>query len=134
MVYNLVSAGGGGAAKIGETFTLESGLSLNVTAPQKYTTGDTSVLGPGEQAYQVIVAVNNGSDEVVALPDVTISAVVNGSAAEAIYPDGPLTQAVEPGVQMNVPFRFKVKDGTTGALQISVRATSRKPVYFTGTI
>ena len=134
VIYNLVSASGGGAAKMGETFTHDSGLSLGVTGLQQYRTADRSAVGPGEQAYQVVVAVNNKTSDVIPASAVAISVMVNGAPAAAVPLDGPLNQDVEPGVQLNIPYRFKVRSGTTGAVQVSVETPSEKPVYFTGTL
>ena len=134
VVYNLVAASGGGSAPMGKTFTHDSGLTLGVNGLQRYATADRSAVAPGEQAYQVVVAVNNKTSDVIPASAVAVSALVNGAPAAVVPLDRPLDQDVAPGVQLNIPFRFKVKSGTTGAVQISVETPSEKPVYFTGTL
>lgn len=133
LVHQLVW-GGSVTTKIGETYTPTDGAALNVGTPQKYAPAGVPPAPAGEQIYQVIVTVNNPTDEKISTSDVVITATVDGTEAPAVYPDGPITQDIEPGVQLNVPFRFTVKDGVSGPLQVTVNEPGGKVVYFNGTI
>ena len=98
-----------------------------------YTADDTSPVAAGEKLYQVVVAVNNPTDKVISSSEFTITATVDGVPVEAVHSTGgPIDQPIQPNVQLNVPFLFKVKDGTTGRLQITVRSGDREPMYFNG--
>ena len=124
----------GGTVNVGETFTHKSGLVVNVSAPQEFTPSDPAALPVGEHAYQVIVAVRNGTTESIPLSSLEISATVDSTPARALAPDGPLTQVIPLGMQLNLPFRFTVGDGTARPLQISVRDAHDAAVHFNGTI
>jgi hypothetical protein len=104
-----------------------------VSAPQQYTAGGPQA-ATDERIYQVIVAVNNPTSQALSTSDVAITATVNGNAVEAVPLDEPIVQNIEPNMQLNVPFRFRVKNGTTGPLQVTVQNGTGKPVYFTSTI
>jgi hypothetical protein len=134
LVYLLVDASRG-TADIGQTLTEKSGVELNVSTPQAYTVEGAPPVAAGEKLYQVVVAVNNPSDKVMSSSDFTVTATVNGVAAEAVPPTGgPTNQLIEPNVQLNIPFVFKVKEGMRGPLQITVQSGDRKPMYFNGTV
>jgi hypothetical protein len=125
----------GDTADIGETLTEKSGVELNVSSPEMYTADDTSPVTAGEKLYHVVVAVNNPTDKVISSSEFTITATVDRVPVEAVHPTGgPINQPIQPNVQLNVPFLFKVKDGTTGRLQITVRSGDREPVYFNGRV
>jgi hypothetical protein len=133
-MYQLVDAASR-RADVGETLTERSGVELTVTSPQTYTADGAPLVAAGEKLHQVVVAVNNPTDKVMSSSDFTITATVDGMAVEPVYPtSGPTEQLIEPNVQLNLPFLFKVKDGTTGPLQITVRSSDREPVYFNGTV
>jgi hypothetical protein len=134
LTYNLVDAASR-RAEVGETLIERSGVELTVTSPQTYTADGAPVVAAGEKLYQVVVAVHNPTDKVLSSSDFTITATVDGMAVEPVYPTGgPTEQLIEPNVQLNVPFLFKVKDGTTGPLQVTVRSSDREPVYFNGAV
>ena len=98
-----------------------------------YTADDTSPVADGERLYQVVVAVNNPTDKVMSSSEFTITATVDGVPVKAVHPTGgPVNQLIPPNVQLNIPFLFKVKDGTAGHLQITVQSGDREPVYFNG--
>jgi hypothetical protein len=78
--------------------------------------------------------VNNPTDEVMTSSAVNITATVNGVAVQPYSPDGQIIQNIEPKMQLNIPFRFTVKNGTTGPLKVTVQYADRRPVYFTGTV
>jgi hypothetical protein len=42
------------------------------------------------------------------------------------------TQYIAVGQQLNAPFVFQVRKGTTGSLQVAVTDTFNEPVFFTG--
>lgn len=133
LIYNLVG-GGSGAAAVGATVTDRTGVGLTVSAPQQDASADVPPVTAGEQIYQVIVAVNNPTDAVLSSSDVSITAMVNGAAAEAVYPQGRIVQKIESNMQLNIPFWFKVKDGTTGDLLITVQKGVEEPTYFKGSL
>jgi hypothetical protein len=134
LMYQLVDAASR-RADLGETLIERSGVELTVTSPQTYNADGAPLVAAGERLHQVVVAVNNPTDKVMSSSDFTITATVDGMAVEPVYPTGgPTEQLIEPNVQLNVPFLFKVKDGTTGPLQITVRSSDREPVYFNGTL
>ena len=120
-------------ADIGETLTEKSGVELNVSSPAMYTADDTSPVAAGEKIYQVVVAVNNPTDKVMSSSEFTVTATVDGVPVEPVQPaSGPVNQPIPPNVQLNIPFLFAVKDGTSGRLQITVSSGDREPVHFNG--
>lgn len=121
----------GGTVAIGEQFTYASGLA--VAAPTPYEADNEFIIGAGEQGYETQVTVTNGTDQPVGAALVTINATVNNSPATQVFDESFLpTQDIAPGQTLIVPFRFKVAEGTTGALQIAVAAAFNEPVFFTG--
>jgi hypothetical protein len=61
-------AGRGGTVQIGATFTDESGLGLTVSNARMYYVDNESIVGPDEQAYEVVVTVVNGTTNRSARP------------------------------------------------------------------
>lgn len=81
------------------------------------------------------MTIRNGTDEPVDAILITMNGTVNNAPAERVFDDSFLpTQDIAAGPQLKVPFRFKVKRGTTGPLQIAVTDTFDEPVFFTGTL
>jgi hypothetical protein len=120
---------------IGKTLTEKSGVDLNVSQPEAYTADGVAPIAAGEKLYQVVVAVNNPTDQVISSSEFIIAATVDGVPVEAVLPaGGPIDQPIQPNVQLNVPFLFKVKDGSTGRLEITVHRGDREPVYFNGSM
>lgn len=134
LVYFLVDAGRG-TADVGQTLTEKSGVELTVSTPQTYAVNDAPPVAAGEKLSHVIIAVNNPTDKVMSSSDFTITATVDDVAVEAVPPaDGPINQLIEPNVQLNIPFVFKIKEGMHGRLQITVQSGDRTPMYFNGTV
>ena len=99
-----------------------------------YTADDTSPVADGEKLYQVVVAVNNPTDKVMSSSEFTITATVDGVPVEAVHPTGgPIDQPIQPNVQLNIPFLFKVKDGTSGQLRSPCAAVTASPCTSTAT-
>lgn len=123
----------GGTVKIGETFTYASGLAITVSAPEKYTSSNEFVVSPGNDAYEVTVTINNGTPSPVGAVLISTNATVAGAPAQQVFDENfwP-NQDIAPGQQLNAPFRFQVKKGTTGAVQIAVTDSFNEPVFFTG--
>ena len=122
-------------ADVGETLVEGPGVQLNVSTPVVSTADGAAPVAVGERVYQVVVAVNNPTDKAISSSDFTITATVDGVPVEAVQPaGGPVDQLIEPNVQLNIPFLFKVKDGMTGPLQVTVRGGDREPVYFNGAV
>lgn len=123
----------GGTVQIGETFTYASGLSLTVSAPAPYDADNEFIIGEGEQGYEVSVTIVNGTAQPVGASLILTNATVNNAPATQVFDDSSFaTQQIAPGQQLVVPFRFKVADGTTGALQVAVTDSFNEPVFFTG--
>jgi len=123
----------GGTVTIGETFTYDSGLAITTAAPTPYDAGNEFIVAPGEQAYEVLVTVTNGTPNPVGATLITTNATVNNMPAAQVF-DGAVfpTQDIAPGQALTIPFRFKVPAGTTGPLQIAVTGAFNEPVFFTG--
>jgi hypothetical protein len=125
----------GGTVPIGQTFTYKSGLALTVSDVSSYKSSNQFIVTKNESAYQGTVTVVNGTKDPVGAALLTINVTAGSTPAERIFEDAPLpTQDIAPGQQLQVPFQFKVKKGTTGPLQISVTAALNEPVFFTGTL
>jgi hypothetical protein len=123
----------GGTVALGQTFTYKSGLALSASAPQPYRSDNQFTIATGEAGYETSVTVVNGTKNAVGATLITMNATVNNAPVERIY-DGVAfpTQDIAPGQQLVIPFRFKVKKGTKGSLQIAVTDTFNEPVFFTG--
>jgi hypothetical protein len=125
----------GGTVQIGETFTYASGLAITVAQPEPYDAGNEFIVGDNEAGYEATVTVVNGTKDPVGASLITINATVNNGPAQQIFTDNALpTQQIAPGQRLEIPFRFKVAEGTTGQLQIAVTDTFNEPVFFTGTL
>lgn len=123
----------GGTVAIGETYTYQGGLALSVAAPTPYDADNEFIVGPGEQGYEATVTVTNGTDAPIGAALVTINATVNNAPATQVFDEATLTtQDIAPGQTLQIPFRFKVAEGTTGVLQIAVAGALNEPVFFTG--
>lgn len=123
----------GGTVQIGQTFTYAGGIGLSTSPLTAYQPSTPYILQRGEVAYETTVTVTNGSKDPIGAVTVTKSATVNGAPADELF-DGQsfATQDIAPGQQLAIPFRFTVKRGTAGPVQISVAAMFNEPVFFTG--
>jgi hypothetical protein len=102
-------------------------------APTKVS--NTYIVDKAETAYRGVVTVVNGTKTSASTALLTINVTVGSVAAERVFDDGlPPTQDLAPGQQAKVPFKFKVKKGTKGPLQISVSPSLNEPVFFTGSL
>jgi hypothetical protein len=130
---SISDASKGGTVAIGQTFTYKSGLGVSVSAPAPYKPSNDFEVAAGEVAYEVTVTITNGTPSPVGSSLILTSATVNSAPAEEIY-DGQVlpSQQIPVGQQLKVPFRFKVRKGTTGSLQVSVKDTFNDPAFFTG--
>lgn len=124
----------GGTVKLGESFTYKSGLGLAVSTPEPVDVNNEFIVAAGEKAYEVTVTVTNGTKDAVGASLITMNATVGGAPAEAIYLDGLPTQNIAPGQQLAIPFKFKVKKGQSGPVQVAVQDTFNEPVFFTGSL
>jgi hypothetical protein len=124
----------GASVGFGETVTGRSGVGLTVTNPRTYYVDNESIVGPDEQAYEVVLTVVNGTTNPVGTSRITMSATVDTAPADPIYLGGLTTQDITPGQQLRIPFRFKVQDGPAGPLRIAVQDASNEPVVFTGSL
>lgn len=123
----------GGTVAIGETFTYASGVGITVAPPTPYTSDNQFEVAAGETAFEAAVTVVNGSDKPVSASLISKNATVNGAPAQEVFGSATFaTQDIAPGQQLVLAFRFKVKEGTTGPLQIAVTDTFNEPVFFTG--
>ena len=124
----------GGTVAFGETFTYQSGLALSAAAPTPYDADNEFIVGPTEQAFESLVTITNGTGQPVNSTLITMNVTAAERPAERIFLDagGFPTQDIAPGQALQVPLRFKVPDGTTGALQVAVTDTFNEPVFFNG--
>ncbi len=123
----------GGTLPIGQTFTYKSGLAVGVSDVAPTKVSNTYIVDKTETAYQGVVTIVNGTNTSASTALVTINITVGSVAAERVFDDGlPPTQDLAPGQQAKMPFKFKVKKGTNGPLQISVSPSLDEPVFFTG--
>jgi hypothetical protein len=123
-----------GRVQFGETFTDPSGVRLTVTNPRTYYVDNEFVVGPDEQAFEVVVTVINGTTNPIDSSLITEHATVDTDPADPIDLDGLTAQDIAPGQQLTIPFRFKVQDGPSGPLQIAVEYADYEPVVFTGSL
>jgi hypothetical protein len=123
-----------GVVQFGETFTDTSGVGLIVTNPRTYYIDNESVVGPDEQAYEIVVTVINATKDPIGSSLVTVHATVDTAPADPVYLDGLTAQDIGPGQQLRIPFRFKVQDGPSGPLQIAVAYADNEPVVFSDTL
>lgn len=106
-----------------------------VAAPKPYDANNEFIVGPDERAYEATVVIANGTDSPVGATLITMNATVNGSPAQRVFDESAWpTQDIAVGQQLVVPFRFTVKEGTSGPLQIAVTDAFNEPVFFTGTL
>lgn len=125
----------GGTVAIGQTFTYKSGLALTVSDISGYKSSNQFIVAKDESAFKGTVTVVNNTKSPVGAALLTINVTAGSTPAERIFEDAPIpTQDVAPGQQLQVPFQFKVKKGTTGPLQVSVAADLNEPVFFTGVL
>ena len=124
----------GRSVPFGETFTYRSGVGLTVNNPRTYYVDHESIVGPDEQAFEVVVTVVNGTNNPIGSSLITMNATVDAAAADPIYLDGLTTQDIAPGQQLTMPFRFKVRDGPSGPLQIAVQDAHAERMVFTGSL
>ncbi|WP_433559482.1 hypothetical protein ACQPWY_15215 [Pseudonocardia xinjiangensis] len=125
----------GGSVPLGETFTYQSGLALNVAIPKPYRPDNQFELQRDEVGYETTIAITNGTDKPVGAILITRNATLNGQPAPELFGDGTLaTQDIAPGQSLALPFRFKTADGARGPLQIAVTDTFNEPVFFNGNI
>lgn len=123
----------GGTVALGETFTYQDGLALSAAVPTPYDAGNEFIVADNETAYESVITVVNGTDSPVGASLILTNATVNNTPATQVFDEGALvTQDIAPGQTLQLPFRFKVTEGTTGALQIAVTGTFNEPVFFTG--
>jgi hypothetical protein len=126
----------GGQVAIGETFTYQSGLAIAVSEPKPYRGANQFEVSPGNEAYEVAVTIANGTHDPVSLALISTNATVAGTPADEVvikdywWP----TLDLAPGQEIKAPFRFQVKAGTTGSLQIAVQNSFNGPVFFTGSL
>jgi hypothetical protein len=121
-------------AQFRETVTDTSGIGLTVTDPRTYYVDDESVVGPDEQAYEIVVTVVNGTQNPIASSLISVHARVDTAPADSIDLGRLTAQDIAPGQQLTIPFQFKVQDGPSGPLQIAVEYADNDPVIFTGSL
>ena len=126
--------GQGGRAQFGERFTDTSGVGLTVTDARTYYVDNASVVGPDEQAFEIVVTVTNGTKNPIDSSLLTVNAAVDRAPADRIHRHGLSAQDIAPGQQLRIPFRFKVQDGPPGPLKIAVGYADNQPVMFTGSL
>lgn len=124
----------GGTLPIGQTFTYKDGTALRVADLKPYKSSNPYNIAKDEAGYQGTVTVVNGTKSPQNTVGVLINVAVGGTAAERVYDSVPPTQDLAPGQTAKIPFMFKVKKGTAGALQVSVAAGFNEPVFFTGSL
>ena len=120
--------------QFGETVTDTSGIGLTVTDPRAYYVDEEAVVGPDEQAYQIVVTVVNRTQNPIASSLIRVHAMVDTTPADSIDLGRLTAQDIAPGQQLTIPFRFKVQDGPSGPLQIAVEYVDNDPVIFTGSL
>ena len=121
-------------AQFGETVTHTSGIGLTVTDPRTYYVGEEAVVGPDEQAYEIVVTVVNRTQNPIAASLIRVHAMVDTAPADSIDAGRPTARDIAPGQQLTIPFWFKVQDGPSGPLQIAVEYVDNDPVIFTGSL
>lgn len=121
-------------ARFGETVTDTSGIGLTVTDARTYYVDEEAVVGPDEQAYEIVVTVVNGTQNPIASSLISVHAMVDTAPADSIDLGRPTAQDIAPGQQSTIPFRFKVQDGPSGPLQIAVECADNDLVIFTGSL
>ncbi|WP_226353569.1 hypothetical protein [Pseudonocardia sp. ICBG601] len=125
----------GGTVAVGQTFTYKSGVALTVSDVVPYKSSNQFIVTKDEAAYKGLVTVVNGGKTQINAALVSINVTAASQPAERIFEDAPLaTQTIAPGQQLKIPFQFKVKKGTTGAVQIAVSADFNEPALFTATM
>ena len=120
--------------QFGETVTDTSGIGLTVTDPRAYYVDEESVVGPDEQAYEIVATVVNGTQKPIASSLIRVHAMVDTAPADSIDVGRLTTRDIAPGQRLTIPFRFKVQDGPSGPLQIAVEYADHDPVIFTGSL
>jgi len=121
-------------AQFGETVTDTSGIGLTVTNPRAYYVDEESVVGPDEQAYEIVVTAVNRTQNPIASSLISVHAMVDTAPADSIDVGRPTAQDIAPGQRLTIPFRFKVQDGPSGPMQIAVEYADNDPVIFTGSL
>ena len=120
--------------QFGETVTDTSGIGLTVTDPRAYYVDEESVVGPDEQAYEIVATVVNGTQKPIASSLIRVHAMVDTAPADSIDVGRLTTRDIAPGQRLTIPFRLKVQDGPSGPLQIAVEYADHDPVIFTGSL
>jgi hypothetical protein len=69
----------GGSVALGETFTYQSGLALNVAIPKPYRPDNQFELQRDEVGYETTVTITNGTDKAVDAVLITKNATLTGS-------------------------------------------------------
>jgi hypothetical protein len=125
----------GGTVAIGQTFTYKDGVAVTVADIKPYQPTNPYVIDATESAYQGTLTLVNGTKTPLGAALTTTNVTVGSTQAGRIFDgvDVP-TADLAPGQTLKLPFQFKVKKGTKGALQISVTAELNEPVFFTGTL
>ena len=121
-------------AQFGETVTDTSGIGLTVTNPRAYYVDEESVVGPDEQAYEIVVTAVNRTQNPIASSLISVHAMVDTAPADSINVGRPTAQDIAPGQRLTIPFRFKLQDGPSGPMQIAVEYADNDPVIFTGSL
>jgi hypothetical protein len=125
----------GGTVAIGETFTYASGLGISVSEPKPYDPGNEFIVSPVNDAYEVTVTITNNTQNPVGAALISTNATVAGAPAAQVFDENAWpTQDIAVGQSLAAPFRFLVKEGTTGTLQIAVTDSFNEPVFFTGSL
>ena len=83
--------------QFGETVTDTSGIGLTVTDPRAYYVDEEAVVGPDEQAYEIVVTVVNGTHNPVASSLIGVHARVDTAPADSIDLGRLTAQDIAPG-------------------------------------
>jgi hypothetical protein len=125
----------GGAVNVGDSYTYASGVAVSASVPQQVKVDNQFIVDPKkENAFETKVTLTNGTDHPESTALLSINMTAGGKPAERVFDDAtPLTtQDLQPGQKAEVPARFKVAKGTTGAIQISVAPGIEQPTFFAG--
>jgi hypothetical protein len=121
--------------QVGATAASASGLEFTVTAPQPYQPANSLLLDKGDTAYGTTLTVLNDSGDVAPASRIVVAATVGGRAAPQVFDQTFLsTQPIPAGQRLEVPFRFRVPQGVTGSLQITISESGVPTVIVNGTL
>ncbi len=116
----------------GQTYTYDSGVAITATHPVRHN-GDA--VEAGHTGYEsTVTIVNHGAQPVSAaliMMNATVANVPRAAGARRRHGADP---GHRPRSGTAGAFRFQVRKGTTGAVQIAVQDTFNDPVFFTGTL